>query len=71
MNRNLARYFAPDREVADALKLATINIRERHIPLAVPKRGDACVAAYCTLQSLDASRCWFYTSVCYIEVGRQ
>jgi len=54
-------------EVFDASGGVSINIRQHHIDDAVSLNGEACVAARCTLQALDAVQVWFYRSKAYIQ----
>ncbi len=59
-------YWMAGREVLDAKRPVTINIRGKHIEDAVAMNGEQCVAGRCTLQALDAQYCWFYRNVCYV-----
>lgn len=54
------------RDVQDARRGVTINIRQQHIDEAVSQKGDACVAARCTLDALGAAQVWFYRSKAYV-----
>jgi hypothetical protein len=55
-----------EREVQDAQRPVTINIRQKHINDAVALNGAECVAGRCTLQALDAAYVWFYRSKAYV-----
>jgi hypothetical protein len=58
--------FLEGREIVDAIRPASINIRQRHIDDAVAGNGEKCVAGKCMLQSLDAAWVWVYRSVTYV-----
>lgn len=54
------------REIKDATKAVTINIRKDHIEDALAGNGEKCVAGRCILQTLGATAVWVYRSKTYV-----
>jgi hypothetical protein len=59
------------RQVVDATKGCTINVRAEDIKNAVSQDGKRCVAARCAKRAFGAKHAYFYRTTCYIEFANK